>query len=221
MARNSEARTSEGPGQARRQTLMAGARLYQRWSAQQVVRTVLGALVVANLVAAALVLFPPGGSAEDLTRQLGGLEAQALKQRANLERSQQHASAVERGRVEGDQFLGEYFLEGRTAFSTLLAELDAAATQSKIVQREHAFSLDPIEGSDSLSMMSVTAAYTGKYADLMRFVHEIDRSPRLLIIESLTAAPQAGGDDLNVSMKLDTFVRDNGSAVHGDGAAGQ
>jgi hypothetical protein len=52
-------------------------------------------------------------------------------------------------------------------------------------------------------------------------VHEIDRSPRLLIIESLTAAPQAGSDDLNVSMKLDTFVRDNGEPVRGDGAAGQ
>jgi hypothetical protein len=149
MARNSEARTSEEKGQgtgARRQTLMVGARLYQRWSAQQVVRTVLGVLVAANLVAAALVLFPPGGSAEDLTRQLGGLETQSLKQRANLERSQQHASAVERGRVEGDQFLGEYFLESRTAFSTLLSEMDAAATQSKIVQRETAYSLDPIEG---------------------------------------------------------------------------
>ncbi len=196
---------------------MVGARL----EAKQVVRIVLGVLLVANLVAAALVLFPPGGSAEDLTRQLAGLQTQAVTQRATLERMQQHASAVERGRVEGDQFLGEYFLEGRTAFSTLLSELDAAASQSKIIQREHAFSLEPIEGSDSLSMMSVTAAYTGKYSDLMRFVHEVDRSPRLLIIESLTAAPQSGSDDLIVSMKLDTFVRDNGQGLRGDGAAGQ
>ena len=39
-------------------------------------------------------------------------------------------------------------------------------------------------------MMSITANYEGTYANLMRFVHELDRSPRLLIIEALNAAPQ-------------------------------
>jgi type IV pilus assembly protein PilO len=192
------------------------------------VRVVLGSLLAANLVAAALVLFPPGGSAETLNRQLAGLESQAIAQQATLERTQRHAAAVERGRTEGDQFLGEYFLASRTAFSTVLGELDAAASLAKMTQREHGFSLDPIEGSDTLSMMSVTAAYSGNYADLMRFVHEIDRSPRLFIIESLTAAPQQGSDDLAVSMRVDTFVREDGQGVRGDqpgargnGTAGQ
>jgi len=174
-----------------------------------VVRLVLGVLLAANLVAAGLVLFPPGGSAEDLERQLAGLQSQAMTRQATLERARQHASAVERGRAEGDQFLGEYFLGSRTASSTVLSELDAAASAAKITQREHAFSLEPIEGSNSLSMMSVTAAYTGKYADLMRFVHELDRSPRLLIIESLSAAPQQNSDVLSVSMKLNTFIRED------------
>ena len=65
-------------------------------------------------------------------------------------------------------------------------------------------------GSDTLSMMSISANYEGTYANLMRFVHELDRSPRLLIIEGLNAAPQATGGTLNISMKIDTFVRDDG-----------
>jgi type IV pilus assembly PilO-like protein len=170
----------------------------------------LGALAALNLIAAALVLFPPGGSAEDLGRQLATLQSQVESRQTLLERTREHAAAVEKGRSEGDEFLGNYFLERRTAYSTLLSELVEAANQSKIKPREHAYSTEPIEGSDSLSMMTITANYEGTYSDLMHFVHEIDRSPRLLIVESLNAAPQQGSNVLSVNMKLETFVREGG-----------
>ncbi|HLX41902.1 MAG TPA: hypothetical protein VKR43_00635 [Bryobacteraceae bacterium] len=177
---------------------------------QTLVRTVLGVLLAANLIAAGLVLFPPGGSAEDLEQQRISLQSQLKARQATLERTRQHATAVEKGRSEGDQFLSGYFLSSRTAFSSVLSQLEAAASQSKIKQRERGFSTEPIEGSDSLSMMSITAAYEGTYGDLMHFVHELDRSPNLLVVESLTAAPLANSPTLTVSMKFDTFVRDEG-----------
>src|SRR6266446_9267284 len=79
----------------------------------------LGVLSALNLIAAGLVLFPPGGSAEDLGRQLATLQSQVESRRTLLERTREHAAAVEKGRSEGDQFLGNYFLERRTAYSTL------------------------------------------------------------------------------------------------------
>ncbi len=173
-----------------------------------IVRILLGTLLAANLIAAGLVLFPPGGSAEELDRQYASLQSQLRAKQALVERTREHAGAVETGRGEGDKFLSEYFLPDRRAFEALLSELDAAAGNTKIKPREHAYSTEPVEGSDSLSMMTITAAYEGTYADLMHFVHEIDKSPRLLIIESLNAAPQAGTNLLSVSMKLDTFVRE-------------
>src|SRR5579864_8353857 len=175
-------------------------------------RVLAGILAAANLVAAALIVFPPGGSADELERQLASLQSQAASQRAQLVRTRQHAEAVEKGRQEGDQFLGNYFLARRTAYSTLLSELVSAADQSKVKPKEHAYSTEPIEGSDALSMMTITANYEGSYANLMRFIHEIDSSPRLLIIEGLNAAPQQGSGILNISMKIDTFVREDGSA---------
>jgi len=177
---------------------------------QTFVRAVLGVLLAANLIAAGLVLFPPGGSAEDLERQRASLLAELKARQTTLERTRQHAAAVEKGRSEGDQFMNGNFLSSRTAFSSVLSQLESAASQSKIKQRERGFSTEPIEGSDSLSMMSITAAYEGTYGDLMHFVHEIDRSPNLLVIESLTAAPLANSTTLTVSMKLDTFVREEG-----------
>ena len=183
------------------------------------VRVGLGLLVGANLIAAALVLFPVGGSAEDLERQLSTLQSQLRSRKSALESTRQHVDAVQRGRSEGDEFLNGYFLSRRTAYSTLLSELEAAAKESQIKPREHAYAIEPIEGSDALSMMTITANYEGTYSDLMHFVHEIDRSPRLLIIETLNAAPQQGNNTLVVNMKLETFVREDGSAAREEGAA--
>lgn len=180
---------------------------------QTMVRAVLGVLLLANLVAAGMVLFPPGGSAEELERESINLQSQVKARTVALEGTRLHAASVEKGRSEGDQFLDSYFLPSRTAFSTVIADLQDAASQTKIKAREASYSLQPVEGSDTLSLMSITAAYEGTYADLLRFVHEIDTSKRLLIIESLNAAPMQGpGKLITVSMKLDTFVRDDGSA---------
>jgi Tfp pilus assembly protein PilO len=175
-------------------------------------RVALGVLLLATIGAAWIVMYPPGGSADELQKQLAALESQAAARRALLASTRQHVAAVEQGRTEGDKFLNEYFLARRTAYSTLLSELIDAADRAKIKPKEHAYATEPIAGSDSLSMMSISANYEGTYANLMRFVHEIDRSPRLLIIEALNAAPEQSGGTLNISMKIDTFVRDDGSA---------
>src|SRR5580700_2496352 len=175
-------------------------------------RIALGVLLVATVGAAWIVMYPPGGSADDLQRQLAALESQTAAKRTLLASTRQHVAAVEQGRAEGDKFLSEYFLARRTAYSTLLTELVAAADEAKIKPKEHAYATEPIEGSDSLSMMSISANYEGTYANLMRFVHQLDRSPRLLIIEALNAAPEQSGGTLNISMKIDTFVREDGSA---------
>src|SRR5436305_519288 len=95
-------------------------------------RTVLGVLAAANLIAGGLVLFPPGGSAEELEHQRATLLGQVRSQQALLEQTKQHANAVERGRAEGDQFLTQYFLRQRTAFSTVLSDLESAAKQSQL-----------------------------------------------------------------------------------------
>jgi hypothetical protein len=176
------------------------------------VRVLLGVLVAANLIAAGILLFPPGGSAEDLERELASLQSQATTKRALLEKTRQHVAAVELGRAEGDQFMGTYFLTRRAAAEMLLTELGNAAAGSKIKAKETSISIEPIDGSDTLSMMSIVANYEGTYADLLHFVHEIDRSSSLMIIESLNAAPQSGSNFLSVSMKLDTFVREDAGA---------
>jgi hypothetical protein len=195
----------QGPG-ARGQAHELGRDLTRK------IRIVLGALLALNLIAVGLLLFPPGGSADDQERELATLQTQVAQKRALLERTRLNVTAIEKARGEGDQFLDNYFLTRRTADSALLSELTAAANKAQIKERDRAQTTEFIEGSDSLSMMTITANYEGTYRNLLNFISELDHSGQLLIIESMSAAPQQGSNTLTVSMKIDAFIRDESSA---------
>jgi type IV pilus assembly protein PilO len=116
---------------------------------------------------------------------------------------------IEQARSAGDTFLDTYFMDRRTASSSILAELNKNAKESGIRPKGDAFTFEPVEGSDTLSMMTIAANYEGTYSDLLHFVNRLDRSSRFLILENLTATPQQTGGSLNVSIKLNTFVRED------------
>lgn len=172
------------------------------------VRAGLGVLVVANIAAALMVFKPWGGSAEDLALQQANLQQQLTSMQARLERTKSLVTKAEHAREEGDDFLAEYTTERRTIFSTIFAELERVAHEAGIQPRPSSYELEPVEGSDTLYQMNISAAYEGSYANLIKFVNLLDKSPRFLIIESLMAAPQQSntGDLLSVSIKVDTFV---------------
>jgi hypothetical protein len=177
------------------------------------IRIILGVLLALNLIAAGLVLFPPGGSADDLERELTSLQSQITQKRALLERSRLNVAAIEKARGEGDRFLADYFLSRRTADSTLLSVLSEAASKAQIKERDRAQTTEYIEGSDSLSMMTITGNYEGTYRNLLNFINELDHSQQLLIIESMSAAPQQSSNILTVSMKIDVFIRDDSAPL--------
>ena len=177
----------------------------------QLARVVMGVLIVLNLIAGWLVYSPPGGSAEALEQDLARLQAQVKQAKARMEETKQHAAAVEKGRGDADAFLARYFMPRRIAPTALLTELNDIARRAGIQERGNAFSIDLIEGSETLGMVTITANFEGTYRNLLNFVREIDRSPSLLIIESLNAAPQQGSNSLMVAIKMEAFLREDGS----------
>ena len=176
-------------------------------------RVVLGGLLVANVVAALLLFRPWGGSAEDLQRQVAGLRDQLRQRQANLERTKSIASKVELARTQGDQFLSKFVLDRRTAYSTVLAELDRVATESGIKPKESQYTAEPLEGSDTLGIMTISASFEANYQSLTKFINQLDRSPKFMIIESVQAQPQSTGAGINVNIKLNVFVRDETGAI--------
>jgi Tfp pilus assembly protein PilO len=178
-----------------------------------VARLVVGTLLLANVAAALVAWHPWSGSAEDLRRLREQLQRQVTETEDRLERTRALTAKVEQARLEGDDFLGKYITDARVTSSVLIAELNRTANEAGIRQKEATFVLEPVEGSDTLSQMTITAGYEGTYANLTNFVNLLDKSPRFLIIENMTAAPQQTGPILNVNFKLDTFVRENSESA--------
>jgi Tfp pilus assembly protein PilO len=178
-----------------------------------VMRSIIGVLLAANLAAAVVALKPFGGSADDLRREQADLRRQLTQTQARLTATKKLVDKVQLARKEGEEFLGQYVTDRRTFFSTILAELDRTAQQAGIKPRDRSVEENEIEGSETLQMMSITAGYEGSYASLEKFVSLLDKSPRFLIIESMTASPQQGGQVLNISVKLDTFVKQSPGAT--------
>jgi len=173
-----------------------------------IMRGVIGVLLAANLVAAVLAFKPFGGSADDWRRQQADLSRQLAQLQARAANAKRIVDKVELARREGDDFLAKYFTGRRTTYSTVIEELEHTAEQAGIKPRTRSAELNAIEGSDTLEWMSITAGYEGTYASLEKFVNLLDKSPRFLIIETMQAAPEQNSQMLNVTLKLDTFVKE-------------
>lgn len=171
-------------------------------------RVGLGVLLACNLVAGWFVFSPIGGSADEMETRLLDLQRQVSSKQAVLKRSKELAAKVDKGRTQGDEFLGRYFLSRPTTYSTLVGELNSLAKAAGVRPKEQAFNEEEVEGSDELGMVSITAGYEGSYADLLHFLRELDKANRLVIIESLAASPQQGTGVLNISLRLNTFIRE-------------
>ncbi len=174
------------------------------------VRAVLGLLIVANLVAAGFAFHLFGRSAQDVEDELRAMRLSVIQQRNQLQRTRQIADKVQKARGEGDQFLASYMTPRRTTYSTIVSELQQNAESANLTWKEGTIApLDPVKGSDDLSMMTITASFEGTYPNLVKFINLLDRSRRFLIIDQLAATPQPSGKTLSVTIKVNTFVRDD------------
>src|SRR5664279_3695725 len=163
------------------------------------VRIVLGVLFAANVAAAWFVFHPPGGSLEDLQTQIITTRQQIVARRLSIERLHRTGDKTEKAKLAGEEFLNQYFLPRRHAYSLLEIALGEAAKASGIHPKDRTFSYEPVEGSDTLGMLTITANFEGSYSDLVNFVNQIDRAQRLIILESLNAQPVQGSQVLAIT----------------------
>jgi hypothetical protein len=174
------------------------------------IRVGLGLLLAANLLAAGYALNVFGSSPEVLNQTLVAAEARLQAEQTRLTRSRFLTSNIGRGKTESDTFLASYLTTRRHTYSTIISEITETAKSAGMKTQEWTIApLDPIEGSDDLSMMTISINFEGSFAEFVKFVNLLDRSARFLIIESMQVAPQPKGDVLNANLKLHVFIKDD------------
>lgn len=178
-----------------------------------VMRAVIGLLLAANLVVAVIAFRPFAGSADDQRLEEASLRGQLAALDLKVANGKRLVSKVETARKEGDQFLGTYVTEHRVLTSSVQEELNRMAREAGGSYLPITMNGDPIEGSETLWMLTINAGYQGTYANLTKFVNLVDKSPMFLIIENMQLSPQQTGQNLNVSLKVLTFYRDQPAAA--------
>ncbi len=181
-----------------------------------IMRVMIGVLLVANLAAAVAAFKPFGGSADDLRREQQRQIDQLRALQSNINANKTKMQKVEAARTQGGEFLDKYFMDIGKAPALILEELSKTATESQIKMGQASFERRPIEGSDTLLMLTFQVGFEGSYTNLTKFMNLVDRSPRFLIIENMQAAAPQGqvaagaqsGQSLNVSLKIDAFIKD-------------
>jgi type IV pilus assembly protein PilO len=184
-------------------------------------RLLIGTLLLANLVAAVIAFKPFGGSADDLRQDQARLSTQLRQRQSTLQATREHVAKIEIARTQGDEFLAKYIMELRSAPEITVEEMTKAATDAGLRPLPTSYAYEAIEGSDTLQMMSITGGFEGSYTGLTKLVNLLDKSGRFLIIDSMnlnapqqvTGQAQSAAQNLNVTVKVITFVRDDAGAA--------
>lgn len=116
------------------------------------------------------------------------------------------AEKVQLSGTQASNFQSMYFLPKRVAYERVIAEIQRMAKASGLQEREAVYTEEPIEGTADLSLLNATATYEGPYDSLMRFLHEADISPMMLMLDSMQAAPQQRGGQINTSIRFQAIV---------------
>ena len=149
-------------------------------------RAILGVLLLANLVAAVIVFKPFGGSADDLRRGSSSRSSAQLAQFAGAARQHQEAGgkgADRRARRAISSWASTSWTSPPCRPPSC-TELTNIAKEAGITMGQATLNSEPIEGSDTLVMLTMQVGFEGTYANLTKFVNLVDKSPRFLIIEN-------------------------------------
>ncbi len=168
----------------------------------------LGVLLLFDLLFYVFAVSPLDAREQEMLARIEVLKQQVKQKTKGLEELRLIAGKVEKARTAGDELLDEITIKRRVAFSTLVTELNSAAAEAGIQDRDRVYGMEPIDGTEVYGIVSINANFRGEYEKLVNFLHHIDGSDRFLIIESLGVSPRADSSELQVTMRIDTFVRD-------------
>jgi Tfp pilus assembly protein PilO len=172
-------------------------------------------LAVLNCAALFFYLYPVGGSREELTYQSQQVRAQIGAARTRENRLATIAAKVQLGSTECANFEATYFLPKRHAYESVVTAIQDMAKGSGLQERDTVYTEEPIEGTADLNLLNITGNYEGTYENLMKFVNAVDRSPMLLMLDQLQAAPQQRGGMINSSIRFQAIVREDQTVLLG------
>jgi Tfp pilus assembly protein PilO len=171
-----------------------------------------GVLALLNAVALFLYFAPPGGSRQELTTESQSLNASIAAARRHSVRLKTISEKVQMGGEQAVDFGSRFIFPKRLAYESIISEIQRMAQAANLSERDGQWTEEPIEGTADLSLLTNTVNFEGPYTSLMRFLHDVDRSPKFLMLDTLTATPQKPGEVL-ATARFQAIIREEMSGA--------
>lgn len=175
-----------------------------------------GALAILNAIGLYLYFDPPGGTRASLSAESQRLKTAIAAAQAQSQRLKTVSEKVQLGGQQAVDFGTHYIFAKRLAYESIVAEIQRMAQAASLAQREGAYTEEPIEGTPDLSVLNINTNFEGSYPNLMRFLFEVDRSPMLLMLDTLTASPQKPGQ-ITAQVRFQAIIREPGATTASGG----
>src|SRR3954471_22683729 len=184
---------------------MSAARIFQEKRA--LIWPVLAALVV-NVVVYAIVVYP-------LSQKVAGGEQAAQASAAALaaaRRDYAAARATVSGKSQADVELQKFYgdvlppdLGGARRITFL--RIEQLATQAGL-RLERETSSPQLQRESQLAKFTYTAALSGEYKNIRRFIHELETAPEFLVLENVQLSQnETESRGINVTVQIATYYR--------------
>lgn len=170
--------------------------------------------VAVNAAVYGIVVYP-------LARKVAGGEQAAAASAAALSaarRDYASAKATVAGKGQADQELRKFYQEvlppdiGGARRITFL-RIEQLATQAGL-RLERETSSPQAQRESSLVKFTYTAALSGEYRNIRRFIHEVEAAPEFLVLENVQLSQsEAENRGLNVTVQIATYYRAGGSGA--------
>ena len=141
-------------------------------------------------------------------RRVEGLEERSGQFREDIRKKSDEYRvyySFDRGRSEIDAF--KSLLPARTDYISMLRRLIKLARQDGMRSEEFGAEKKAVRHEGDLSQISFTMPISGGYADVRKFIYDVESSDLFLNIDNLGLASKGDSDEITLTIGLSTYMR--------------
>lgn len=105
-----------------------------------------------------------------------------------------------------DRFLKEQLLPVAAGYSSVVEDLNSIATGTGLSTKGVQYKQRELDGRGVVEVQ-VTAIVEGSYANLVRFINELERAKQFYLLEELALMESSTGSAIRLNMQLKTYFR--------------
>jgi hypothetical protein len=170
----------------------------------------LAALAVANAALYGAVVYPLQQRVASADQRAAAAAIELASAQREFNAARDTVAGKERAEKALQRFYGEILpgdqSEARRITYLRLADL---ARQSNLVSDHRTFAVEADRNS-SLQRLEMTMALSGDYADIRRFIHDLEQSKEFVVITGVELVKRQQNDALEVTLQLTTYYRTTG-----------